>query len=358
MPASERPLTAGHLVERAAERLGLLRDAPGSGPADSATLSPPPPPPGSPTILPDPSPQGGSAPSPAPQAVPPPDDELCIPAPSGQAIELPPPLPEPPNQAVLPSPETQTGDVPATQPGAFPIGVDVLARVGMALGHQKRTRVSEEYRISAGRILRTMREMKSGRQAANLLMVSSARPGEGKSFSALNLAGSIALNGLGDVLLVDLDPKPHSLSAELGLSERQGFLDLLLDPTLSPDSLIVPTAVERLSILPVGTRTADAAALSGSRRGITQIERLGRSQPNRLVVLDAPPCLSSSDPSTFAPHVAQTLLVVEAERTQRDEVEAALDLVRDCPAITLMLNKVRLTMSHTFGAYDYLDRYA
>ena len=50
-------------------------------------------------------------------------------------------------------------------------------------------------------------------------------------------------------------------------------------------------------------------------------------------------------------------MVIEAERTQRSEVEAALDLVRVCPTITMLLNKVRLTTSHTFGAYDYYGSY-
>ena len=51
-------------------------------------------------------------------------------------------------------------------------------------------------------------------------------------------------------------------------------------------------------------------------------------------------------------------MVVEAERTQKAEVEAAIDLVRVCPNITLLLNKVRMTTSHTFGAYDYFGAYA
>jgi len=72
-----------------------------------------------------------------------------------------------------------------------------------------------------------------------------------------------------------------------------------------------------------------------------------------MIILDTAPCLSTSDPSTLAPLVAAIVLVVEAERTQRTEVEAAVDLVRVCPNVTLMLNKARMTTSHTFGAYYY-----
>jgi receptor protein-tyrosine kinase len=87
------------------------------------------------------------------------------------------------------------------------------------------------------------------------------------------------------------------------------------------------------------------------------IRRLAERFPKSLILLDAPPCLSTSDPHTLAPVVNQVVMVVEAERTQRNEVEAALDLVRVCPMVTMLLNKVRMTTSHTFGAYDYFGTY-
>ena len=60
----------------------------------------------------------------------------------------------------------------------------------------------------------------------------------------------------------------------------------------------------------------------------------------------------------MAPLVGQIVMVVEAERTQRSEVLAALDLIKACPTITLMLNKIRVTTSYTFGAYHYFGSYS
>ena len=71
-----------------------------------------------------------------------------------------------------------------------------------------------------------------------------------------------------------------------------------------------------------------------------------------VIIIDAPPALSTSDPHVIAPHVAQAVLVVEAERTQRSEVEAALDLIRACPSVSAVLNKTRLAAGHTFGSRD------
>ena len=82
------------------------------------------------------------------------------------------------------------------------------------------------------------------------------------------------------------------------------------------------------------------------------IQRLGRRYSDRLLILDAAPCLSTSDPAALAPVVGQILFVVEAERTQRDEVEAALDLIQACPLIMMLLNKVQATSRYTFGTYS------
>ena len=70
------------------------------------------------------------------------------------------------------------------------------------------------------------------------------------------------------------------------------------------------------------------------------------------MILDAPPCLSTSDPAVLAPVVGQILFVVEADRTQRDEVEASLDLIQACPNIAMVLNKQQISSRFTFGAYS------
>ncbi len=232
-----------------------------------------------------------------------------------------------------------------------------------------RTRTSEEYRIVIGRVLRALHEEPEGEPAvqggiaSNVVMITSARPGEGKSFTALNLGGSIAQNAGESVLIVDVDAKNRSMTDQLGLGEQLGFLDMVASADLSPDDLIVPTELPNLSFLPLGTRLEargfedDDLNLSEARRLTPPIMRLSQRFPKSLILLDAPPCLSTSDPHTLAPVVGQVVMVVEAERTQRNEVEAAIDLVRVCPMVTMLLNKVRMSTGHTFGSYDYFGSY-
>jgi receptor protein-tyrosine kinase len=308
------PDRPGHLVERAA---ALLRGEAGlAAEADLVPVARPP------------------EPQPPPVAEPPGIVAPGIVAPGivapGIIAMMPPPPAEPPR-----------------------LDIETMRRAGLALTGRERTRISEECRITVGRILRNLRTVKSGADPSNLLMVTSAKPGEGKSFMALNIAASIAQNGLGEVLLVDMDAKPKSLTAMMSLSEAPGLFNLVTNPTLRIEDALVRTAFSGLSFLPIGSRDVTATEPGVTRPVSTAIERLSRRFAHHFIILDCAPCLSTSDPSTLAGLADQIILVVEAERTQKTELESALELIKACPNITLALNKVRLTSSHTFGAYYY-----
>jgi protein-tyrosine kinase len=272
--------------------------------------------------------------------------------PAATLADVPPPAPA--RRAESP------GTPPAAPEAAPAVTVAALQHAGLVLTGA-RSRATEEYRITVGRLLRVLRTGRAGRAGSgNLLMVTSARLGEGKSFSALNLAASLAQNGLAEVLLVDVDGKRHSLSAELGLGGRGGLLDLAADPSLRPETVVAPSAIEGLAIVPHGTtseagaRTDSASSGTGVTRAVgIAVERLGRRFPHHVVILDTAPCLSTSDPSALAPLVDAVVMVVEAQRTQKSELEAALDLVRACPNVTLVLNKIQLVQRHSFGSYYY-----
>jgi receptor protein-tyrosine kinase len=273
-----------------------------------------------------------------------------------------PPAPEPPPVAAHPpaapaAPLAEPPDLLAMMPPlpAEPprLDIDTMRRAGLALTGRERTRISEECRITVGRILRNLRTVKSGAEPSNLLLVTSAKPGEGKSFMALNIAASIAQNGLGEVLLVDMDAKPKSLTAMMSLSEAPGLFNLVTNPALRIEDALVRTAFAGLSFLPIGSRDVTATEPGVTRPVSAAIERLSRRFAHHYIILDCAPCLSTSDPSTLAALADQIILVVEAERTQKTELESSLELIKSCPNIALVLNKVRLTSSHTFGAYYY-----
>jgi len=247
---------------------------------------------------------------------------------------------------------TTENERPDLVQGPPTIDAVALERGGMVDWSRTRSRISEEFRLVQRQILRAAFGPGAEPGFSNLLMVTSARPGEGKSFTSVNLAGSIARQGDHHVLLVDADSKRDSFCYALGLAEMRGLLDLVANPKLDPSPLIVKTPIDRLSILPVGRERERSAELFSTKEMTRLIQSLGRRYADRLLVLDAPPCLSTSDPAVLAPVVGQILFVVEADRTQRDEVEASLDLIQACPNITLVLNKQQISSRYTFGAYS------
>jgi protein-tyrosine kinase len=294
-----------------------------------------------------------------PELVPPPHSAPPISPPGRSAPALdqgsqtarqPTPLAAPP--IISQTTTTREPERPELVQGPPTIDAVALERGGMVDWSRTRSRISEEFRLVQRQILRAAFGPGAEPGFSNLLMVTSARPGEGKSFTSVNLAGSIARQGDHHVLLVDADSKRDSFCYALGLAEMRGLLDLVANPKLDPSPLIVKTPIDRLSILPVGRERERSAELFSTKEMTRLIQSLGRRYADRLLVLDAPPCLSTSDPAVLAPVVGQILFVVEADRTQRDEVEASLDLIQACPNITLVLNKQQISSRYTFGAYS------
>lgn len=255
-----------------------------------------------------------------------------------------------PGDTVDPATTLTNAEAPAI-PAIQIVSRTSLDHAGLIDWEQSRSRISEEFRLSQRQILRNAASPENAGNG-NLILITSSRPGEGKSFISLNLAASIARQRDHDVLLVDVDYKPDSIGTKLGLAGNRGLLDLVTDPSLDPDQLIVRTAIPNLSILPIGRNGERSPELFASRQATRLIQSLGRRYADRLVVLDAPPCLATSEPGALAPIVGQVVLVVEAEKTQREEVETALDLIQTCPTITLLLNKVQRNNRYGFGAYS------
>lgn len=350
---------ASHLVERVAER--LLR----SGALDETAtqlLRPP----GNPVIA-DPPPRDApphAPPRDTPPHAPPPDAPARA---AANAAELPPhpvqrsalfsrpppsPAPAPPSIGLPVPPPAQSDPAATARHGPTSIDPPALQRAGMIDWSRTRTRISEEFRLVQRQIIGAAFGPGAQPGFSNLLLVTSARPGEGKSFMSTNLAGSIARQGDHHVLLVDADSKRDSICSNLGLANAPGLLDLAATPALDPTAFIVKTPVERLSILPMGRERERSAELFSTKDMMRLIQNLGRRYADRLLILDAPPCLSTSDPAVLAQVVGQILFVVEADRTQRDEIEASLDLIQACPTITLVLNKQQTSSRYTFGAYS------
>lgn len=254
------------------------------------------------------------------------------------------------------SPEPSTSATPAPL-----IDLAALRHAGLLVGVAEagRSRLSEELNVIHHQVLRTLRKAEPVEgHCHRAVLVTSARPGEGKSFTALNLAASIAAGGLQPAVLVDADGKRGSLSDLLGVADAPGLRLLATAPQARPAALPLRSAQAGLSVLPYGCAGPDATTAPPGTVLARAIHRLAQALPDHLFVIDSPPCLATSDPSSLAAMAGQVLMVVQAERTQRAEVESALDQVEACPVLQLLLNRTRLTSGDGFGSQGYDTQHA
>ncbi|MES2422733.1 MAG: AAA family ATPase [Pseudomonadota bacterium] len=187
---------------------------------------------------------------------------------------------------------------------------------------------------------------------ARMILVCSARPEDGKTFCAINLALSIAAERDTEVLLVDADVAKPDIVKQLGLIDGPGLLDALGDSRIDVEDMVIHTDVPHLSILPAGTKTAMDTELLASARTKAVIAQLLAANPRRIIIIDSPPALAASAASVLAMRVGQVMLVVRADRTPESELRAAVNILDGCEHIQLVLNAVSFVQGGArFGSY-------
>jgi exopolysaccharide/PEP-CTERM locus tyrosine autokinase len=184
-----------------------------------------------------------------------------------------------------------------------------------------------------------------------LIMMASALPGDGKTFTSINLALSMARERDTSVVLVDADvAKPH-VSQIFGVDKEPGLLDALVDESRAIEELVLPTDVRGLSILPAGSRRETASELLASDRMRALADELLASDPGRLLLFDTSPLLVSSESTALVGIAGQILLVVRSGKTPRRAVLDALACIEPGKAVSLVLNQGRRSL--VGDAYGY-----
>ena len=215
------------------------------------------------------------------------------------------------------------------------------------------TRTTEEFRVIKRTILHNVdKRREEGSRNSNLVMVTSSRQGEGKTFVAINLAMSIAAERDKNVLLIDADLSNPTMLERLGLKADQGLIDVLEDASIDLADVLIRTNVESLTVLPAGRPHPLSTELLASRRMEQFMAELAQRYPDRIILLDAPPVLATSEPAALAMHVGQIVFVVEASKTSQAAIKESLGLISICPDIGFVMNKMPFQFGMTrFGSY-------
>ncbi len=179
--------------------------------------------------------------------------------------------------------------------------------------------------------------------APRVVMVTSPRPGDGKTTVATNLAIAAAgrLPGRGAVL-VDADPRGRGVLHLFGVRVRnEGLLEALrAEAPGAPDprDFVLQFSLGTLDVVPLGIPGSDAAELLASERMVAFLGRLRDTYPGAAVIVDASPVLHAADPLVLARGVDGVVLVVRADHTPRDEVRRAMEMLGPRRVLGLVLN--------------------
>jgi protein-tyrosine kinase len=221
------------------------------------------------------------------------------------------------------------------------LDLDRLKEAGLVDPRSNKTnRTTEEFR----RIKRPLLAHVRGEGAtmidnANMIMVTSALPGEGKTFTAINLALSIAMEMDRTVLLVDADVAKPDVTARLGVEAEKGLIDVLLDDGLTLPDLLLRTDIPKLTLLPSGGRHVHSTELLASERMRQLVLELSTRYADRIVIFDSPPLLLTNEARVLASLMGQIVLVTEESRTPQHAVKEAVDLLDKNEIVGIVMNK-------------------
>ncbi|MEW6118614.1 MAG: XrtA-associated tyrosine autokinase [Pseudomonadota bacterium] len=232
-----------------------------------------------------------------------------------------------------------------------------LHRMGVVAPDAEKSQIAEEFRIIKRPLIANAFGQGTARvRNGNLIMVTSSLPGEGKSFCAINLAISMAMEMDRTVLLVDADVAKPRVPEYLGIHADKGLLDVLQDKNLKLSDVLIKTDIAKLTVLPAGRTYKRATELLASAAMTRLVEDIGNRYPDRIILFDSPPLLATSESSVLATHMGQIVMVVEAEKTSQEAVREALSHIQSCEVVGMLLNKTTPTPGADYY-YGYYGSY-
>ena len=245
-----------------------------------------------------------------------------------------------PRPAVAPPPDIAARTAEKRHSKSIRIDLARLSAMGYLTPETPRAQIADEFRVIKRPLLMNVHgKSDTPMSNPNLIMVTSALAGEGKTFVTVNLAISMAMELDKTVLLVDADVSRPSVLPRLGLERSVGLLDVLADPSLELSDVLLRTNIEKLVLLPAGAPRGHATEMLASETMSRFLAEMATRYPDRIILFDTPPLLPSPESRVLATRMGQVILVVEAERTPQKTVAQALATIESCPTVMPLLNK-------------------
>ncbi len=231
----------------------------------------------------------------------------------------------------------------------LPLNFDRLAKLGFITPSTIELDLARDFSMVKRRLFRRLSffgsEGEEGgparRRRCPIVLVTSGNPGEGKTFSSINFALSLAIEEQLNVLLVDSDLANPSVPRVIGFPHRkQGLFECLDDPSTEFDDVLLTFEDIPLSVMPAGQATRSPSSLIGGKAMIDLLQRIRSLDRYDLLVMDGPPLLATTEAAVLAPHADEIVLVIGAGEATGTQLEASLDLLDvDEDKVSLLLNR-------------------
>ncbi|WP_440874889.1 XrtA-associated tyrosine autokinase [Thalassotalea sp. PLHSN55] len=239
-------------------------------------------------------------------------------------------------------------------PTPFEINTNSLEQRGFLIDTGTRKSIKDEFRQIKRKLLNNA--FGSGAKMlnnSNLIMVSSSKPNEGKTFVSINLALSIALEKDKTVLLIDADVLRPSVNRELGLEQAPGLIEYLLGDKNDIGEVMYHTSIDKLNIIPAGVPHHLSNELLASDRMLSLAQELANRYPDRVVIFDCPPLVGVTETIVLSSLMGQAIVVVEESKTQIADIKKATANLSEDLAVGLVVNKAIRSHKDMYGYYGY-----
>ena len=233
------------------------------------------------------------------------------------------------------------------------IDFEMLEKKGFVSTNSQRQLINEEFRAIKRKLLdNAFGPLSKSLKNSNIIMVTSSRPGEGKTFTAINLALSIALEKDKTVLLVDADVLRPNVMKTLELERKQGLMEYLLGENQDISEVMYKTNLDNLRIIPAGQSHHLSTELLASEKMFEAVEEFANRYTDRVVIVDTPPLLGINETAILANLAGQALVVTEESKTKLVDIEEAVKQLNSEMAIGFVVNKSEKVNTKGLG-YGY-----
>jgi len=234
------------------------------------------------------------------------------------------------------------------------INKESLLERGYLIDSGERKSIKEEFRQIKRKLLNNAFGSASKMlNNSNLIMVSSAKPNEGKTFVSINLALSIALEQDKTVLLIDADVLRPSVSRELDVEKTDGLIEYLLDDNKEVRDILYNTNIDKLKLIPAGEPHHLSNELLASEKMAALAKELAERYPDRVVIFDCPPLIGVTETPVLANLMGQALIVVEESKTPLANIQQATEHLNEDLALGIVVNKAIRSHKDMYGYYGY-----